>query len=185
MDQNPDLETVIDPRTTAMTSLRLAVAAFTLVTFVIPLAAQPAHPDFSGTWVEDEAARKTTFPTTPSGGGEAMTAAPSDTVVKQTAATVTIERSFMSIVVRYVYNLDGTENVNHNGANTMTTKSTWEGQKLVTRGTSFSVTSQGESTWDYTEGRWLDKTGAMVTETTYRDEAGKVNVVTQVFRRKR
>ena len=168
-----------------MGSRRLAVTALTLLALVSPVAAQPAHPDFSGTWVEDEAARKTTFPTTPGGGAKAMTAAPSDTVVKQTPATVTIERSFMAIVVRHVYNLDGTESVNHNGANTMTTKSTWEGQKLVTRGTSFSVTSQGESTWDYTEVRWLDKTGAMVTETTYRDEAGKVNVVTQVFRRKR
>jgi len=154
----------------------------TLLALVSPVAAQP---DFSGTWVEDEAARKTTFPTTPGGGGKAMTAPPTDTVVKQTPATVTIERSFMSIVVRHVYNLNGTDSVNHNGANTMTTKSTWEGQKLVTRGTSFSVTSQGESTWDYTEARWLDKTGAMVTETTYKDEAGKVNVVTQMFRRKR
>ena len=163
---------------------RLVVATFTLMVLGTPLAGQSSHPDFSGTWVEDEAARKTTFPTT-SGGGKAMTVPLGDTVVKQTPAAVTIERSVMSIVVRHVYNLDGTESVNHNGANTMTTKSAWEGQKLVTRGTSFSVTSQGESTWEYTEARWLDKSGAMVTETTYKDDAGKVNVVTQVFRRKR
>jgi len=168
-----------------MTSPRLVIAALTLLAVVTLVAGQSPHPDFSGTWVEDEAARKTTFPTTAAGGGKAMTAAPSDTVVKQTPATVTIERSFMSIMVRHVYHLDGTESVNHNGANTLTTKSTWDGQKLVTRGTSFSVTSQGESTWDYTEVRWLDKTGAMIAETTYKDEAGKVNVVTQVFRRKR
>ena len=172
-------------RRTVITALRLVFAVFTLVALVSPVAGQSQHPDFSGTWVEDEAARKTTFPTTSSGGGKAMTAAPGDTEVKQTPATITIERSFMSIVVRHVYNLDGTESVNHNGANTMTTKSAWEGQKLVTRGTSFSVTSQGESTWEYTEARWLDNAGAMVTETTYKDEAGKVNVVTQVFRRKR
>jgi len=168
-----------------MTSPRLVIAALTLLAVVTLVAGQSPHPDFSGTWVEDEAARKTTFPTTASGGGKAMTAPPGDTVVKQTPATVTIERSVMSIVVRHVYSLDGTESVNRNGANTMTTKSAWEGQKLVTRGTSFSVTSQGESTWDYREARWLDKSGAMVTETTYKDEAGKVNVVTQVFRRKR
>lgn len=168
-----------------MTSLRLVVAALTLLVLVRPVAGQASHPDFTGTWVEDEAARKTTFPATPAGGARAVAAAPSDTVVKQTSSTITIERSFMSIVVRHVYKLDGAESVNHNGANTMTTKSAWEGQKLVTRGTSFSVTNQGESTWEYTESRWLDKSGAMVTETTYKDEAGKVDVVTQVFRRKR
>jgi hypothetical protein len=86
--------------------------------------------------------------------------------------------------VRYVYQLDGKESVNHNGANTLTTKSAWDGQKLVTRGTSFSVTSAGESLWEFEEMRWLDKTGAMVTETTHKDEAGKVNVVTQVYRKK-
>jgi hypothetical protein len=182
---NTDLRMLTSIRRTVVRSRRLVVTALTLLALVNQVAAQPAHPDFSGTWVEDEAARKTTFPTTPGGGGKAMTAPPSDIVVKQTPATVIIERSFMSIVVRHVYKLDGSESVNHNGANTMTTKSTWEGQKLVTRGTSFSVTSQGESTWDYAEVRWLDKTGAMVAETTYKDEAGKVNVVKQVFRRKR
>ncbi|HXT28274.1 MAG TPA: hypothetical protein VN716_03315 [Vicinamibacterales bacterium] len=164
---------------------RLVVTAFTLLALVNQVAAQPALPDFSGTWVEDEAARKTTFPTTPGGGARAMTAAPSDTVVKQTPATVTIERSFMSIVVRHVYNLNGTDSVNHNGANTMTTKSAWEGQTLVTQGTSFSVTSAGESNWIVKERRSLDKTGPMIVEMTYKDDSGKVDTTTRVFRRKK
>jgi hypothetical protein len=147
-----------------------------------PAIAQP-HPDFSGTWVEDESARKTTWPATAS-GGRAMTARPGDTVVTQTAATLTTERKFMSQIVRYVYQLDGRESANHNGANTLTTKSAWEGTTLVTQGTSFSVTSAGESLWEVKESRRLAPSGAMVVETTYRDEAGKVNTTTLVFRKK-
>jgi hypothetical protein len=165
-------------------SLRLAIVAFVAATAVLPVLAQPSHPDFSGTWVEDQAARKTTYPTT-ANGAKAVTAPPGDTVIRQTGSAITIERPVMSQVIRHIYQLDGRESVNHNGANTMTTKSAWEGHKLVTRGTSFSVTSQGESSWEYTEVRSLDRTGAMVVEATYKDEAGKVNVVTQVFRRKR
>jgi len=81
--------------------------------------------------------------------------------------------------------LDGSESVNHNGANTMTTKSAWEGQTLVTQGTSFSVTSAGESNWIVKERRSLDKTGAMIVEMTYKDDSGKVDTTTRVFRRKK
>ena len=166
-----------------MRSVRFVFAVLVVLAAAGPALAQPL-PNFSGTWVEDESARKTTWPTQPSGASKAMTLPPADTVVSQTAATLTTERKFMSQVLRYVYQLDGKESVNHNGANTLTTKSTWEGQKLVTRGTSFSVTSAGESLWEFEEMRWLDKTGAMVTETTNKDEGGKVNVVMQVYRKK-
>src|SRR3954462_909819 len=144
--------------------------------------AQP-RPNFAGTWVEDASARKTTYPTPPP-GDKTKTLPPMDTVVKQTAADLTIERTFMSIVARYIYKLDGSESVNHNGANTLTTRSKWDGAKLVTEGTSFSATSAGEFLWQYREVRSLDRFGAMVVETTTTDEAGKVNVVTQVYRRK-
>lgn len=167
-----------------MRSVRAIVFMFACLPCVLALA--QAHPDFSGTWVEDESARKTTNPAPNSGrsGGKSMALPPMDLVVTQTAAALTSERKFMSQVIRYVYQLDGKESVNRNGANTLTTKSAWDGQKLVTDGTSFSVTSAGESLWIVKESRWLDKSGAMVTETSYKDEAGKVNVVTQVYRRK-
>ena len=167
-----------------MRTVRIAVAALLVLAAARPGVAQ-ARPDFSGTWVEDESARKTTWPAQPAGGGKALSLPPADTLVTQSAAALTTERKVMSQVLRYVYRLDGTESVNHNGANTLTTKSRWEGQKLVTQGTSFSVTSAGESLWEIKETRWLDKSGAMITETTHKDEAGKVNVVTLTFRKKK
>lgn len=147
------------------------------------LAAQPSRPNFAGTWVEDESQRKTTLPAPPP-GARSMALPPMDTVVTQNATDVITERKFMSQTIRYVYHLDGSESVNHNGANTLTTRSTWDGGRLVTQGTSFSATSQGEFLWQYKEVRSLDKSGSMVIETTTVDEAGKTNVVTQVFRRR-
>ena len=154
-----------------------------LVCLIGSAAAQPTRPNFAGTWVEDESLRKSTM-TAPTSGPQSRALPPSDTVVKQTAADLTTERSFMSNVIRHVYRLDGSESVNKNGANTMTTRSTWDGAKLVTTGTSFSATSAGEFLWQYKEVRWLEKSGAMVIETTTTDEAGKTNVVTRTFRRK-
>ena len=143
-----------------------------------------AHPDLSGTWVEDESLRKTTLQA-PASGANSGALPPADTIVRHTPGAITIEQSFMGHVVRYVYNLDGTESVNHNGADTTTTKTTWNGQTLVTQGTSFSVTSQGESNWFITERRSLDKSGALIVETTWKDDAGKVDKTTRVFRRKK
>jgi|tagenome__1003787_1003787.scaffolds.fasta_scaffold20852723_2 hypothetical protein len=168
-----------------MTSVRVAIVVATLVAASGPVFGQtPSRPDFSGTWVEDLSLRKTTFPTGGAPGARAMSAPEADTVVTQTATVLTIERSVMSQVIRYVYRLDGGESVNHNGANTQTTKSAWERNTLVTRGTSFSVTSQGESTWDYSEKRSLDPKGLMVVETGWKDEAGTVNTTRRVFHRK-
>jgi hypothetical protein len=143
-----------------------------------------AHPDFSGTWVEDEAQRKTTL-AAPANGAKSAALPPVDTVITQTPTSITIEQSFMGHLVRYAYKLDGSESVNHNGANTTTTKSVWEGATLVTTGTSFSVTSQGESNWVITERRSLDKKGTLTVDTTYKDDAGKTDHVTRVFQRKK
>jgi hypothetical protein len=165
-----------------MTIIRLALLALVLSTSSLPAA--QTHPNFSGTWVEDESARQTTWPVPDANAPKSRPLPRADLVVTQTGATLTTERKFMQSAVRYVYNLDGSESVNKNGANTMTTKSTWDGQKLATQGTSFSVTSAGESLWIVKETRWLDKSGAMVTETTHKDEEGKVNVVTSVYRKK-
>jgi hypothetical protein len=96
-----------------------------------------------------------------------------------------MERKLMSSTIRFVYALDGTESVNRNGANTHTTRSRWEGERLVTEGTSFSKTSHGEVTRQFAEVRWLEPNGAMVVETTNKDEAGQTSTVTSVFWRKR
>jgi hypothetical protein len=142
-----------------------------------------ATPDFSGTWVEDASLRQTTFKP-PTGGPKSMVAPDMDLVVTQTPATLTSEMKFMTQVIRYVFKLDGKESVNLNGANTQTTKSHWDGKRLVTEGTSYSVTSQGESTWVYREVHSMNPKGQMVIEVTTTDEAGVKNVVTRVFNKK-
>ena len=161
-----------------------SIATLVCLLWSVPAGAQ-AKPDFSGTWVEDETARKVSPPASNSGGAKSLALPPSDTVIRHTPAALTIERTFMSSTIRYVYALDGTESVNHNGANTQTTRSRWDGGKLITEGTSYSSTSQGEFTWRYREVRWLDAKRAMVVETTNTDEAGKTSMVTCVFRQKR
>jgi hypothetical protein len=153
------------------------VSCVIALTALLALAAPAVQtPDFSGTWVEDPSVRETTYKQ-PAGGPKSMVAPPMDLVVIQTPATLTTERTFMSQVIRYVHHLDGKESVNYNGANTLTTKSRWEGKKLVSEGTSYSVTNQGESTWKWKEVRWLNAKGQMVVETTTIDEAGTKNVV--------
>jgi hypothetical protein len=142
------------------------------------------HPDFSGTWTEDAARRITNAPPPPE-GASMPALPPADIVIRHGAADVTIERKFMSQVIRYVYRLDGGESVNHNGANTLTTRSRWDGRTLVTEGTSYSVTSAGESSWQFKEVRSLDAKGEMVVETSNKDDAtGKTLSLTQVWKRK-
>ena len=143
-----------------------------------------AAPDFSGTWVEDASLRQTTIKPPAGSGPRAMAAPASDLVVTQTPTTLTSERRFMTQVIRHTFKLDGKESVNLNGANTQTTRSHWDGKKLVTEGTSYSVTSQGEFTWIYREVHSLDANGRMVIEVTTTDEAGVKNVVTRVFNKK-
>jgi hypothetical protein len=91
----------------------------------------------------------------------------------------------MSQVVRYTYRLDGKESVNHNGADTQTTRTRWEGSRLISEGTSYSVTSAGESSWQFKETRWLNPKGQLVFETIHKDDAtGKVLTVTRVWTKK-
>ena len=149
---------------------------------VMPLV--QAAPNFSGAWVEDASLRQTTVKPPAGSGPRSLVAPDSDLVVTQTSTTLTSERKFMTQVIRHVFRLDGNESVNLNGANTQTTKSHWDGRRLVTEGTSYSVTSQGESTWIYREVRSLDAKGRMVIEVTTTDEAGVKNVVTRVFNKK-
>lgn len=111
---------------------------------VASMAFAQAKPDFSGSWTVDTAA----MPAPPAGaggggragggaggrgmGGGAM-------VVKQTADTLTIERTRGEMKTTETYKLDGTESVNKmtmgrgENASEIETKSTakWDGNKLV------------------------------------------------------
>ncbi|MDQ3069485.1 MAG: hypothetical protein M3R55_07120 [Acidobacteriota bacterium] len=163
--------------TTLMLTLSLSAAA--------PAAAPQKAPDFTGTWIEDEAARKITPPPAPAPAGmPVLTGPPPSLIVTHTPQMLRTDRPWQHGVVTHNYKLDGGESANRNGANTLTTKSRWDGAKLVTEGSSYSVTSQGESTWRFKEIRWIDAKGSMVMETTNIDEAGVAHVVLRVFRKK-
>ena len=152
----------------------------------IATAGAQAKPDFSGVWNMDLSLLKTTYKVDPKMKATALPPAP--VTIRQTAEKIDIENTppFPGWKpVRHVYNLTGNESVNHNGANTETTRSRWEGSKLITEGTSFSETSQGESLWKMVETRWLDAKGRMIVERRMTDEAGTLNVVTQTFDKKK
>ena len=142
------------------------------------------RPDFSGTWIEDEAQRKSPYAAPAAGGAKAVAGPPPDVIITQTAGQITIDIKFMS-GNRYIYDLDGKQSVNRNGAMTATTKSRWEGARLITEGTKFQVTSQGEASWTFKEVRWLTPREEMAVDTTMTDEDGDAKTVHQVFKRKR
>jgi hypothetical protein len=151
-----------------------------------PMPAAQKTPDFNGTWAEVEAERKVTPPVQQAATGmKTIQGPPPEKIVTQTAQMIRIDSPWLHGVVRHSYKLDGTQSVNLNGANTLTTKSRWEGGRLITEGTSFSETSAGESTWQFKEVRWMDAKGRMVTETSNIDEAGKLHHVVRVFVRKK
>jgi hypothetical protein len=134
--------------------------------------------------VEDEAQRKSPYTASTSrGGAKAMGGPAPEIVITRTADQLTIHIKFMS-GNRYIYDLGGKESVNRNGAMTTTTRSRWEQARLVTEGTKFQVTSQGEAGWKFREVRWLTARGEMAVETTMTDEDGDAKTVYQVFKRK-
>ena len=153
--------------------------------FAALVASAQAAPDFSGTWVHNEALLKTTHKIDP-----AMKA----TGLKQPPITITQSPETLTIqhdppmpgwkAQRYVYNLAGKKSVNYNGANILTTTSRWDGNKLVNEGTSYTETSQGESTWKWRETIWLDAKRRLLFETRTTDESGTTHVVTQTYDRK-
>jgi hypothetical protein len=147
------------------------------------LLAQP-RPDFTGRWVEDESQRKSPYASAPATGVRAVAAPDVPTIITHTAAQLIVERDFME-KVRHVHDLDGRENKNRNGAQVHTTRTKWEGNRLVTEGTTYQVTSQGETSWKVKEVRWLTPKGELAIETTHVDEDGDAKTVFRVFRRER
>lgn len=142
------------------------------------------HPDFSGTWIEDESQRKSPYDKPAQGGPGAVQASDVQTIIVQGTEQITIDTIWMS-TNRHVYHFDGRQDTNHNGAQTHTTRTRWEGNRLVTEGATFQVTSAGEDSWRFKDVRWLTPKGEMAVETTrVRDGEAPVTVL-RVFRRKR
>jgi hypothetical protein len=128
-------------------SVLIALLAFVLA---VPALAIAQAPNFSGKWVQDM--EKSVMPAGPGGGGRGP-AGPQTITVTQTATELVMERETPSGVMKTVYKLDGSPSVNAMGrGGEVTSKSAWEGSKLVTK---YSRT-MGENTIDVTETRYLE-----------------------------
>lgn len=167
-----------------MRSITALVTALLLFTSAAMPAAAQKRPDFSGTWVEDESQRKSPYDKASGSGVKAMGGPPPDSVITQTPEQITIQRTLMSQTIRMTYDLTGKESVNRTGAQTHTTRSRWEGNKIVTEGSIYQITTQGERNWKLTEVRSMNPKGEMVLETTQVDEDGKSGTVVRVFKRR-
>ena len=145
-----------------------------------------SRPDFSGTWILDEAK---TAARSPRGGRATAGAASGGTaalpvgeiVIRQTAESLIVERQAFETVIRDVFALDGSPSTNKSGAMTRVGRTRWEGRTLVTEGTMSQVTSQGYAAWTFKHSRALDASGAMVVQSRQVATDGSVTESTQVF----
>lgn len=112
-----------------MKRARVAVIAAAMIA-VASVAFAQAKPDFSGTWTVDPAAAA---PAGGGGGGGRGMAGPM--TVKQTADTLTVERTMGENKMTTTYKLDGTESVNQQmgrgGQIEIKSVAKWDGSKLV------------------------------------------------------
>lgn len=165
----------------------LATASATIALSTAALSAQ-TKPNLAGTWdVNSEktaAARAAAAPAAPAaggamrgggggvmsgGGGNLMSAggAPMPYVIAHTPQSLTITRDLGDgSTQKWVYKLDGSESVNVNARTTLTTKSAFVGDKLITEGKQTTKTEQAEMAGTFKEVRWIDKDGSMHVETT-------------------
>ena len=97
---------------------------------------------------------------------------------------MSIERRGSMGSIVYTYKLDGTDAVNKNGAMTMTTRSRWDGRRLVTDGSEEQTTSQGYASWAFREILFLDPHGALVVDTTRTRKDGLASTQHEVFVKK-
>jgi hypothetical protein len=143
------------------------------------------RPDFSGHWVEDAAQRKSPYTAPgPGGGAKVLAGPPPELSITQTADGLKIEDIGSRGNRRVSYDLTGKEGVNRWGAITETTKTRWEGDKLVSEGTEYQITSHGETTWKVKTVRSLRPNGEMVLEETRLDEDGVSRTLVRVYRKK-
>ena len=142
-----------------------------------PFAFLQAKPDFSGSWKQVDL--KITPPPANTGGA----LPPGITVIRQTATTIAIEREAFGDPIVYTFALDGSESKNASGAMTMTTRTRWEGTRLVTEGTSVSVTSQGRSVWKIKEVRYFDARKVHTVERSFTGADGAATTSRQVLAR--
>ncbi|MFO7693878.1 MAG: hypothetical protein R6V57_12390 [Vicinamibacterales bacterium] len=131
---------------------RYAVVALLAFVLALPAMAIAQTPNFTGKWTQD---MDKSDP--PMGGGRGP-GGPQTLTITQTATEITLERETPNGVMKTVYKLDGSESVNAMGrGGEVTSKSAWEGGKLVTK----YSRSMGQTTVEVTETRSLEADGTM------------------------
>jgi hypothetical protein len=138
-----------------MTRKFVLVALLAVALAVPSMAMAQAKPNFSGKWVQD---MDKSDPMGGGGGGRGP-AGPATLTYTQTATELTIERETQNGVQKTVYKLDGSPSENAGGrGDAVTSKTTWDGSKLVTK---YSRT-MGENTVEVTETRSIEADGTLV-----------------------
>ena len=143
-----------------MTRKFVFVALLAVALAVPSMAMAQAKPDFSGKWIQDmEKSVMGGGPGGGGGGGGRGPAGPQTLTYAQTATELTIERETQNGVQKTVYKLDGCPSENAGGrGGAVTSKTVWEGSKLVTK---YSRT-MGENTIEVTETRSIEADGTLV-----------------------
>jgi hypothetical protein len=166
-------------------STKVIALALLALTLTAASATAQKRPDFSGTWVEDESQRKSPYDKKPGDGRVlAIGGPPPPLTIAQTPERLTIEQTRFEQTTRFVHDFDGRENTNRTGAQIHTTRTRWDGSKLVTEGSVFQVTSDGETSWKLKEVRWLTPKGELAVEVTQVDEDNRTGTVLRVFKRR-
>ena len=134
---------------------RFVLVALLAAALAVPAVAAAQTPNFSGKWISDPEKSD------PMGGGRGP-AGPQALTITQTAAELVLERETPNGVMKTVYKLDGSESVNAMGrGGEVTSKSAWEGGKLVTK---YSRT-MGQTTVEVMETRSIEADGTMTVVT--------------------
>ena len=129
-------------------SRRSVLIALLALVLALPAMAIAQTPNFSGKWTQDM--EKSVMP---AGGGGRGPAGPQSWTYTQSATELAMERETPNGVMKTVYKLDGSPSVNAGGrGGEVTSKSAWEGNKLVTKYTR----TMGENTIDVVETRYMD-----------------------------
>ena len=131
-------------------SRRSVLIALLALVLALPAMAIAQTPNFSGKWTQDM--EKSVMPAGPGGGGRGP-AGPQTLTYTQSATELVMERETPNGVMKTVYKLDGSPSVNAGGrGGEVTSKSAWEGSKLVTKYTR----TMGENSIDVVETRYME-----------------------------
>jgi hypothetical protein len=138
-----------------MTKKLVFLAVLLAVALAVPsMSYAQAKPNFSGKWVQDM------DKSDPAMGGRGP-AGPQTLTYAQTATELTIERETQGGVQKTVYKLDGSDSVNAGRGGDVTSKTTWDGAKLVTKYTR----SMGGADIQVTETRSIEADGTLLVVT--------------------